>query len=241
MAGHLSLDPRLNLTVLPDPAACARWLAATLHERLSAAVAARGAAHLLLSGGSTPDPLFRLWGAPPGETLALPEGVHLWWVDERFVPPGHSEHNATRALALMNNAVSPERVHVMPSEGDPETAAAHYGREIVRHLGKEGWWDGILLGLGGDGHTASLFPGSPLEHEATHRVMVATSPTGQTRLTLTPPSLKCSRGSFLWVAGESKRSVLRGFLENPACCPAGWVLPEGGLLEVVADQGAWPL
>ncbi|MCI4364217.1 MAG: 6-phosphogluconolactonase [Thermoplasmata archaeon] len=223
--------------IFPDLEAAAGALAADLAEGLRVAVAARGRARLVIPGGSTPEKLFReLSGRYRGE---IPWGrVELFWCDERAVPPDSPQSNfglAARSL-LPLPGLGPDQLHRMRGEAEPlEAEARRYEQELVGALSwpsEQGYlapFDQTVLGVGPDGHTASLFPGSPRLHELGRRVVVERHP-GQPphlpRLSLTLPALNGSRELSFLVGGSEKAPVLRRILggvtveETP---PAGLV------------------
>jgi 6-phosphogluconolactonase len=224
--------------------------AAARFQRLAAdRIAAAGRFSVALSGGSTPRALYRLLGEPPSrEAIDWPR-VLLFWGDERFVPADHPDSNyrLAREAFISRVPIPAGNVHPIPTESDdPQAAAAQY-EETLRHFlaVPEGEWprfDLILLGLGADGHTASLFPGSPALDEHRRLVAAAHAPKlGAWRLTLTPPVLRSARHVVFLVSGSDKASVLREVLEGPCDphrLPAQLVQPEKGDLTWLADEAA---
>ena len=166
-----------EIVVLPDAAALASAAADRIVDALGAAVRERGAAHFAVCGGSSPVAAYRELAAR--RTVAPWHDVHLWWVDDRFVPPDHPESNVALVRATLLEAdaetvrgadVPAGNVHMFPVlaalEGghDAEWAARTYEEEILRHVPSSGGrplFDVMLLGVGVDGHVMSLFPGSP--------------------------------------------------------------------------------
>ncbi len=184
--------------------------------------AARGTCHLALSGGSTPKRLFEVLVARGRDAVPW-DRVELWWGDERTVPPDHPDSNygMTKRTLIDPLGLDPARVHRMEGERDPDAAARDYERALVDTLGAPPVLDLVLLGMGPDGHTASLFPGSPAVAE-TQRWVVANpvdSPVAHgktTRITLTAPAINAAREIRFLVAGADKASCLRGVLQGPA-------------------------
>jgi 6-phosphogluconolactonase len=175
------------------------------------AVSERGRFVLGLSGGSTPTPLYRFLASPDTDATLPWDRTHLIWADERCVPVGdeHSNYGSAASTGLLGRPWS--AVHRMRGELVPEKGAAAYQAELM------GLWpdaaetvpraDAVLLGLGADGHTASLFPGSPALAAAS-RWVVATEPHAeQRRLTLTLPVLRAARLLVFLVAGRDKAAV----------------------------------
>jgi 6-phosphogluconolactonase len=188
----------------------------------SAAVAERGACSIALSGGSTPRRLFDEL-ARRGRAAAPWPTITLWWGDERTVPPDHADSNygMARAHLIVPLGLDPARVHRMAGEhAEPATAASAYERTLVAELGSPPVFDLVLLGMGPDGHTASLFPGSRALAERERHVVanVVTSPLvggTATRLTLTAPVLSAARHVRFLVAGADKAHTLAAVLHGP--------------------------
>jgi 6-phosphogluconolactonase len=196
--------------VLVDDDAPAR-AAEVIAGAIGDAVAARGGCLLVLSGGRSPLPLFA--------RLAVDEGipwprVHLLWADERFVPHDHPDSNfgAARAALVDRVGVPPENVHPWPIADDPERSARLYADRVRELAGPEPRFDVTLLGLGADGHTASLFPGSPALGSTALTVATAQPETGSRRLSLTFRSLNGSDVVVFLVTGEEKRTALSRLL-----------------------------
>ena len=195
----------------------AELMEAAAQEILKAAlqaVSGRGRFTWALSGGSTPRDLYRRLASDPFRSRMPWEAIHFFWGDERHVPPDHPESNFRMAREAMLDAVpiplgNIHRIH--SEEPDAERAAAEYEDEI-RSFFKvtEGEWprfDLILLGLGKDGHTASLFPGGTAVHER-ERLVVAVLASG-VRITLTPPVLNHAWRVVFLVSGEDKAQALQ--------------------------------
>ena len=192
--------------------AAAHEIAGTLID----AVEARSTATLVLAGGSTPRSIFarladpRLWPSP------LWPRVHLFWGDERCVPPDDvaSNYAMARAALLDRIEIPPENIHRVRGELPPPEAAARYEAELRRHFGdgRPPIFDCLMLGMGADGHTASLFPGDPLLDETVRWVgstdgLHASPPVPRVSLTL--PVLNAARKVVFAVSGEDKRCVAR--------------------------------
>ncbi len=212
------------------------------------AVAARGACHIALSGGSTPKRLFQLLAARGRDALPW-DRIDLWWGDERTVAPDHadSNFNMTRGALIEPLALHPDRIHRIRGEAsDASVAARDYEDELVRALGSPPVFDYVMLGMGPDGHTASLFPGSPAVGE-TRRFVVANpvhSPLTKgatTRITLTAPALNAGRHIRFLAGGADKADPLAQVLEggrDPAKYPSQLITPLSGDLVWFVDEAA---
>lgn len=207
-----SLSPPIaTIEVLPDLAALVNRAYDYVHQQLQQGIAQRGQATLALSGGSTPRPLYeRLAQAD----LAWSQ-IQVFWGDERFVPPDHPDSNYRMARqAWLDHVPLPsQNIHPMPTVGfDPETAAAHYAQTLQTAFGTApGVWpqfDVMLLGMGDDGHTASLFPGTAAL-DVRDRLVTVGEKSGEPRITLTYPVLQQSRLILFMAAGASKQAALR--------------------------------
>lgn len=231
-----------------DPAALSREAAARLVQRANEAVAARSRFTLALSGGSTPRALYLRLAASPWRERIPWKATHVFWGDERCVPPDHPDSNYGMAhTALLAHVPIPAgNVHRLHGEMDPATAAAEY-EGVLRAVfglqpGELPRFDLILLGLGEDGHTASLFPGTAAVHER-ERLVVAhwVEKLNAYRLTLTPPVLNAAAEVVFLVAGAAKAGVLRQVLKGeyePDRYPAQIVRPADGTLVWLVDRAA---
>ncbi len=215
----------------------------------SLAEASDGRFCIALSGGSTPRRLYELLAADPFRGRLPWERTHLFWGDERFVPADHPESNLRMArLALLDHVpVPPGNVHPMPTSGTPSEAASAYQTTLQTYYGAEALdmerplFDVMLLGLGDNGHTASLFPGSAALDEALAWVAPVTEGVPQPRLTLTYPAIACSRQVAFMVAGADKAAAVRRVLEGDRSQPAARVSSAGELtwfLDRAADGRA---
>jgi 6-phosphogluconolactonase len=213
---------RFDLCVLPDRAALASAAAKRFIAASEAALAARGAFAVALSGGSTPRDLYELLASDACKARVDWSRTHVFWGDERCVPPDHPESNyrLAREALLEPVGASLQNVHRPRAESpDREAAAMEYAEEIGQFVptDRDGLpcFDLILLGLGSDGHTASLLPGSALLHEQ-QRLVAVSDPErdGMIRLTVTPPVLQHAAALLFLVAGEDKAAALREVLEG---------------------------
>ena len=238
-----------EVVVAPNLDEVSREAAARFQRLAADSIAAAGRFTVALSGGSTPRALYGILAESPfREAIDWPR-VHLFWGDERFVPADHPDSNyrLAREAFISRVPIPAGNVHPVPTEGgDPETAAAEYEETLRRFFApSEGEWprfDLVLLGLGADGHIASLFPGSPTLDEHRRLVVAAYSPKPPAwRLTLTPPVLRSAHHVAFLVSGSDKASVLREVLEgpyDPHRLPAQLVRPERGALSWLLDEAA---
>lgn len=232
-----------KLEIFADADALARHAASWL---LAAAGAAPGRFAICLSGGSTPQRLYRLLGdAPFRDRFPWPR-VHWFWGDERFVPHDdpRSNYRMVREALLSRAPIPPANIHAMPTEGlSPDAAALAYARELRDFYGADALdperplFDVNLIGLGPDGHTASLFPANPVLQERTRWVAPVTGGAPEARLTLTYPVLESSRQTAFLVAGAEKRAILARLRHGDEALPAARVHPVGSLA-IFADQAA---
>jgi len=217
--------------VFDDAEALARHAAQWLCEL---AQRSSGAFAVSLSGGSTPRRCYQLLA-----NADLPwERVHWFWGDERFVPPDHPHSNYRMAReALLERAPVPAaNIHAIPTERiSPEEAASRYEAMLKRFYGAEALrpqrplFDALLLGIGEDGHTASLFPGHAALDEQRRWVLAVRAAKKEARITLTYPALQSSRDTAFLVAGAAKRDVVRRALAGDRTIPAGRLRPAGDL------------
>jgi 6-phosphogluconolactonase len=179
------------------------------------AIAQRGRFAVALSGGNTPKPVYqRLADARSIDWTK----VHVFFGDERCVPPDDQRSNylMARTTLLDQIAISPQNVHRMRGEDDPGAAANAYALEMTSALGAEPRLDLVLLGLGDNGHTASLFPGLAVVTETKRTVMAAyVEVVGMWRLTLTPPAINGARRVSFLVSGAGKAEIVARVLQGP--------------------------
>jgi 6-phosphogluconolactonase len=212
MPASAQLSPRVE--VLADAAAVAARGAAFLIAELGTAVSARGRATLALSGGRTPLAMLQALAV-----ANLPwDVIDVFQVDERCTPPGHEERNAVQLSRALGELARrrPATFHWMPLDAlAPRIAAVRYASELVSYAGTPPIIDVVQLGLGADGHTASLFPGA-VQDEVTPTVAVAPVAAGWPRLTLTLPVINGARRIVWLVTGADKRAALAGMLAGEA-------------------------
>jgi len=213
----------LSVRIFDDPSALMRAAADEIVSAARAAADERGRFTWALGGGSTPRALYRLLAGDPYRERMPWSAIHFFWGDERHVPPDHPDSNFRMAREAMLDAapVPPENIHrVRAEEPDAQRAAAEYEAALrsffVPAPGEFPRFDLILLGLGKEGHTASLFPESPVLRERERLVAAPWVEAQKTfRVTLTPPVLNHARRAMFLVSGEEKADALRAVLEGP--------------------------
>lgn len=235
-----------RVEILPDAEAVARWTADFL---LTQALAKDGPFVVALSGGSTPKRLYEIL-AGPGYADRFPwDRTQLFFGDERFVPPQDESSNYNMSnLALLSHVPVPAaNVHRMPTDGDPADAARRYEHELRLLYGADTLeagrflFDVVLLGLGENGHTASLFPGTDVLGE-THAWVGTCVPhdAPHTRLTLTYPAIASSRYVLFLVAGQGKAEVVAKVRGGDDAQPSTRIATEGELIWVLDQAAAGP-
>lgn len=235
----------LSLHIHNNPSAMAERAAHMLVEKCEQAIAERGIFTLALSGGTTPIPLFRQLAGPDWAERLPWEKIAVYWVDERCVGPDDPQSNYGVARRELLSAVSATRFYRMRGEMDPEEAARNYENLLKDHFnlgpGELPRFDCVVLGMGADGHTASLFPGEPGLGETEHLVVDQYIRTLKTdRLTLTLPVLNNARCCLFLVTGEEKHEVLSRALDllDQPMLPAQFVRPTMGELVWIVDEAA---
>jgi 6-phosphogluconolactonase len=227
----------MQIHTFATPAEAAHASAERFVELATRAVSERGRFSVALSGGTTPRVAYRLLGEEPFRSRIPWEAVHLFWGDERCVPPGHLRSN----FAMANDAfvsrvpVPPANVHRMRGELPPRQGAEEYARELAAYFGtRTPRFDLVHLGVGADGHTCSLFPFDPLLLERRHAVATAIlRPLGEPRITLTMPVVNAAAYVEMLAPGADKAEVawkvLRG-PRDPHRIPAQMVRPAGEMV-----------
>jgi 6-phosphogluconolactonase len=209
----------------------AHWIADILSRSV-------GRCAVNLSGGSTPRRLYELLAQPPLREAMPWDRIHWFWGDERFVPPDHPDSNYRMAReALLSRAPVPAaNIHPVPTGGDPTAAARDYERTLKAFYGAETidttrpLFDIELLGLGPDGHTASLFPATGVLDERQRWVAEVVGARTEDRITLTYPALESSRHTAFLVAGADKREILARVWAGDRELPAARLKPIGELV-----------
>ncbi|MBF0623915.1 MAG: 6-phosphogluconolactonase [Magnetococcales bacterium] len=251
----MTIPPPVSLAAPPrvhshaDPAALVAACGAELAALTARCVAQGGQCHIALAGGGTPRDLYRSLARPPLAERMPWSALHLYWGDERCVPADHPESNQrmVRETLLDHVPLPAANIHPMPVELPPAAAAARYTATLAAGLPRDAAgrlrFDLVLLGLGSDGHTASLFPpelaqdlhGTPLCRSGTQ------PQSGQARLSIALELINDARQIWFLVTGAAKVPVVRGILEAAPAArgwPAAWVRPRDGELVWHLDRAA---
>jgi 6-phosphogluconolactonase len=235
-----------RLTTCPDAETVAQRAAAHVARQLRHAREERGVAHLALSGGTTPGRCYELLGAKPGDL----EGVEVWFADERCVEPDDEESNYRLAAQtlLAGAQIAPERVHRMLGELGPDDGAHSYAEELTHQLAlppeqaQPPVLDLIVLGIGPDGHVASLFPAAATLDAGPEAVCLGVHDSPKPppeRITLSLAVLRAARECMLLATGSSKADAMSAMLGEPTRhVPASLLRRER--LTVIADDAAAP-
>lgn len=225
----------MKIEVLADPGAVAQRAAEIIAADARAAVAARGRFVIAISGGHTPWKMLRVLA----EKDVPWSGVHMMQVDERVAPAGDSDRNLTHLeeSLLAHAPLSPEQVHAMPVDApDLDVAAASYAKTLRQVAGSPAVLDLVCLGLGPDGHTASLVPSDPVLDVTADDVALAGPYQGRRRMTLTYQTLNRARRILWLVTGAGKAGMLARLVDGDRSIPAGCVRQDRALL--LADATA---
>ncbi len=235
--------PAREVRVVDGPAALAR--AAAEEWRVRALATASGRFAVALAGGSTPRALYALLADPRAPYReALPWArTHVFFGDERTVPPDHPESNygTAREALLARVPIPPENVHRIRGEEDPVAAARSYEDDLRAFFGRPPRFDLVLLGLGADGHTASLFPGSPALEEPRLVAAPFVPALGARRITLTLPALDAASRVVFLVSGATKAPAVALILSGgpgSEALPAARVRPLDGTVLWLVDRAA---
>jgi 6-phosphogluconolactonase len=234
-----------DFRIYPDVTALARAAATQVVDIAQSAIALNGRFSVALSGGTTPERMYRLLATPEFSSRIDWKHVHLFWSDERCVAPDHPDSNYAMAwMAFIDHVpISMDNIHRILGEEDPVVAADTYEQELKDHFKSAvPRFDLMLLGLGEDGHTASIFPGSTAAIEG-HKLAVATQHpnSNQWRVTLTFPAINASANVSVLVSGSTKASMVRivkSGLVSPENVPATGIEPDGGTVTWFCDHAA---
>lgn len=247
-----------QLLVYPTSDELVRGFCRSLAERIKNLAGLQTQIHLCLSGGNSPKAVFKLLAQEYAKSLPWQQ-LHFYWSDERCVPQEHPESNYGRAKQLLLDplGISPERIHFIDGSQKPETEAQRYAEELKRHLPLSGEhpraeglshyeglprFDLLILGLGEDGHTASIFPHNINLLNDMRLCLVTEHPlSGQKRISLGGGPLNNAANTWFLISGKSKAGVFKQILQNePAALqyPAYQIRPAAGNLIYFADQQA---
>ena len=235
----------MHIAIYPDLDTISQQAAQYVLRVASEAIVTRGRFSIALSGGNTPRKLYSLLGSEPYLSQIDWELVEIFWSDERCVPPDDPESNYRMAheMLLGHIATPAAQIHRMPADQPGRNAAAlAYTQEIQRAFGTDGIpnFDLIQLGMGPEGHTASLFPHQPALHETRRLVMPVTVPKPPPdRLTFTPPLLNAARNVLFLATGADKADALHAVIEGPHDpdeYPAQIVRPANGEVVWMVDE-----
>lgn len=241
-----------TVKIYPDPQFLAQAAAQEFVALAERAIQARGVFSVALSGGSTPQKLYKLLASEPFSERVNWQHVQFFWGDERCVPPDHPESNYLHVKeALLNHVPVPEEnIHRVQGELPPEMAAQMYEETLLRYFSglptqaeREGaCFDLALLGMGDDGHTASLFPGTSVINEATRWVAALyVDKLAAWRVTLTPAILNRAAQVIFLVEGQPKAWTLQKVIYGayqPDRYPAQIIKPKDGALTWMIDEAA---
>jgi len=232
-----------RIETFPNPATLAHHVAEWM---TSAALAATRAFRVSLSGGSTPKTLYTLLASDNFRGRFPWTRVSWYWGDERFVPHDHPESNygMTREAMLDKVPVPPGNIHPVPVDGTPEEAALRYERILQAAYGAavldpaRPLFDITLLGLGTDGHTASLLPSDPVLQERKRWVAAVSHGRPEVRITMTYPVIESSRNVAFLVAGKEKAPIFNAIRAGASWAPAARIKPLGELIWFVDKAAA---
>lgn len=241
----------MGLQVYADPQTAARAAALEIVRRAEVAQTTRGHFTLALAGGSTPRAVYALLASDEFLPLVDWTNAYVFWGDDRCVPPDHPDSNYHMARqALLDYVPIPmDHIYRMQGEREPEQAAADYEMALRTFFGERSSedfvtprFDLLLLGMGDDGHTASLFPGTPVLNERERWVAAQyVDKLGAWRLTLTPPALNAAEAVLFLVTGATKAPALAAVLEGLPDAdryPAQLVQPRDGVVDWYVDEAA---
>jgi 6-phosphogluconolactonase len=241
-----------KVQIYPDSQRLAQSAAKQFVETAESAIQARGVFSVALSGGSTPQLLYDLLASEPFSERIDWSRTQVFWGDERCVPPDHPDSNFFKAneILLSHVPIPEENIHRILAELTPEQAAEAYEETLLKFFSSltdeeertHARFDLILLGMGDDGHTASLFPGTPAVHEDRRWVIAQYIDKLATwRITLTPPILNRAAMIIFLVSGQSKSYTLQRVIYGsyqPDRYPSQVIKPEDGELLWMVDEAA---
>lgn len=231
-----------EVKISPSPAATITELANLIVTLAGEAIDNEGKFTLALSGGNTPKKLYQLLAGKTFQSKIDWQKTWIFWSDERYVPPTDPESNVGMAIdALLNHIPIPESQVIKPdTSAEPEISALRYAQEIENVLGKDPRFHLVLLGLGEDGHTASLFPGTDILHEKKALIRSVYVPQKKTfRLSFTTPLINAANNVAFLVIGKEKAGIINRLLNHKTPpYPARLILPVKGNLYWFLDTEA---
>jgi 6-phosphogluconolactonase len=241
-----------NVLIYPDPHFLAQAAAEKLIEAANQAVRERGVFSIALSGGSTPQVLYELLASEPFSERVDWSRMQIFWGDERCVPPDHPNSNFFKAQQTLFNHVPlpPDNIHRIPAEMPPEQAAELYEETLLKFFSglaseedrTNARFDLVLLGMGDDGHTASLFPGTPAINEERRWVTAQyIDKLAAWRITLTPVILNRAKQILFLISGAGKSYTLQRVIYGtymPDRYPAQVIRPTTGDVAWLVDEAA---
>jgi 6-phosphogluconolactonase len=244
--GEVKVKANVKVEILPDLMAISQRAVEIFVSLASESISAKGRFAVALSGGSTPKKFYSLLGSRPYRDEIDWSSIHFFWVDERCVSREDEESNFKLAFDhLLSEIPVPERnIHRIKGEKGPDLGTRDYEgkiRNVFRNSQLSGF-DLVVLGMGEDGHTASLFPGSEaLQETRRHAVAVHPAKSGLDRITLTLPILNNASQVLFLVSGLSKANAVKSVLgreEKKELLPAGLVRPLHGSVTWLIDEEA---
>lgn len=230
-----------------DAAALAQKAADTFRQMAQETIAQHGRFTVALSGGSTPKAMFALLASEPYRNEIDWAHVYIFWGDERCVPPEHPDSNyrMTNEALLSHVALPPQNVFRLHGEDDPATAARAYSAELRQFFqtASSPRFDLVFLGLGADGHTASLFPGTTALHAGANEIAVENyvEKLKTYRLTLTAATINQAQTIVFLIGGADKAATLKAVLQGayqPDLYPSQLIQPVNGTLIWMVDEAA---
>jgi len=236
------MEPVIKIFDSPDEAA--ETLAADLINMINVKISKTGFFNIAVSGGNTPGLLFLKLAEPARESVNWGK-VHIFWVDERCVPPDNSDSNfgLTRKMLLDRIRIPVCNVHRIRGEDEPRQEVIRYSGELVEYLPEKNgipYFDAVLLGLGEDGHTASIFPGHENLFKSEKLCVIAVHPvSGQERITITGELINNSENLIFMVTGQKKSGIIKEILEpgsKESGLPASLVRPSKGRVSWYIDK-----
>lgn len=230
----------MSLSIVAGPEELAREAAQRFAAAAARSVQSRGAFAVALSGGSTPRAAYQALASPPFAGAIPWQSLHVFWSDERCVPPDHPDSNYHMARLALLNAVPlpPANVHRIPGELPPEEAARRYEADLAA---RDRPLDLVLLGLGADGHTASLFPAAPTPFAGRLALAVYADHLHSWRVTLTPAAINAAGRVLFLVEGAEKAEAVAATLHgrpDPARWPAQGITGARGEADWLVDEAA---